>query len=75
MADNSSQALTSADMTLILPEVGTYRSALHAASQAIRAAIYAEGITMPDVTAIDITAFDWPAANVEIEAEATSDPS
>lgn len=75
MADNSSQALTSTDMTLMLSEVGAYRSALHTAAQVIRAAIYAEGITITDVPALDITVFNWPAATVHVENEATPDPS
>lgn len=74
MADNSIQSLTSADMMLMLPEVGEYQIALKGVSQALRAAIDADEATFKDVSGINIKGFDWPIASVEIEAEAMPVP-
>lgn len=74
MADNASQSLTSADIDIMLAEVVRFQTNVHAVSQALRLAIYADDISIEEVEAIDVAAYGWPAATVEIEDETPSAP-
>lgn len=64
MADNVSVSLTSVDIDTMLGEFIQFQTQAHAASQAIRAAIYAADATVETVGAIDPTSYPWPVAAV-----------
>lgn len=75
MADNASQSITRDDIDLMLTEVVQFQTDVHAVSQALRLAIYADDITIGEVEAIDVPAYGWPIASVEVDDETPPDPS
>ncbi|MYL98390.1 DUF4376 domain-containing protein [Novosphingobium sp. FGD1] len=62
MADNSTVSLTSADIDVMLTEVVQFQTDVHAASQRLRLAIYADEISIGEVEAIDVEGYGWPSA-------------
>lgn len=61
MADNSVVGLTGPEIDSALIEIIGFQIREHAASQALRALIYAEDVTTETVAGIDVDNFAWPS--------------